>query len=97
MISLKYLSNFWKTLEMPCEKNLMLTWSYKCVLSNDTKASKFSITDTKYYVLFVTYSTQDNEKLLEQLKSGFKRPIIWNKYEPKVSVQAPNPIFRSFD
>ena len=36
-------------------------------------------------------STQDNEKLLEQLKLGFKRTINWNKYQPKVSVQPPNP------
>ena len=35
-------------------------------------------------------STQDNEKLLEQLKLGFKRTINWNKYQPKVSTQRPN-------
>ena len=49
MVSLKYLSNFWKTLEMPltiCELNLILTWSDKCVLSNDTKETTFAITDT---------------------------------------------------
>ena len=93
MVPLKYLSNFWGTLEMPfinCEMNLILNWSDKCVLSNDTKATTFSITDTKPYVPVVTLSTQDNAKLLEQLKSGFKRTINWNKYESKVSVQAPN-------
>ena len=47
VLSLKYLSNFWKTLEMPLinyEINLILTWSEKCVLSNDTKATTFAIT-----------------------------------------------------
>ena len=68
-----------------CEINLILTWSDKCVLSNDTKATTFAITDTKLYVPVVTLSTQDNGKLLEQLKSGFKRTINWNKYEPNVS------------
>ena len=45
----------------------------------------FAITDTKYYVPIVTLSTQDNAKLLEQLKFSFKRTINWNKYQPKVS------------
>ena len=74
-----------------CKIDLILTWSDKCVLSNDTKAATFAITDTKLYVPVVTLSAQDNAKLLQQLKSGFKRIINWNKYEPKVSVQAPNP------
>ena len=67
-----------------CEINLILTWSDKCVLSNDTKATTFAKTDTKLYVRVVTLSTQDNAKLLEQLKSGFKRTINWNKYQRKV-------------
>ena len=45
------------------------------MLSNDTKATTFVITDTKLYVPVVTLSTQDNAKLLQQLKSGFKRTI----------------------
>ena len=49
---------------MNCEINLILIWSDKCVLSNDTKATTFSITDTKLYVPVVTLSTQDNAKLL---------------------------------
>ena len=61
------------------------------MLSNDKKATVSAITDTKLYVPVVTLSTQDNAKLLEQLKSGFKRTINWNKYQPKVSVQTPNP------
>ena len=53
MVPLKYFSNFWRTLEMPlinCEINLSLTWSEKCVLSNDTKATTLTITVTKLYV-----------------------------------------------
>ena len=73
-----------------CEINLILTWSEKCVLSNDTKATTFAITDTKFYVLVVTPSTQDNAKLLQQLKSGFKRTINWNKFQSKVTKEAPN-------
>ena len=73
-----------------CEINLIFTWSEKCVLSNDTKATTFAITDTKRIVPVVILSTQDNAKLLEQLKSGFKRKINLNKYEPKVLAQAPN-------
>ena len=50
----------------------------------------FSITDTKLYVPNVTLSTHDNAKLLEQLKSSFKRITNWNKYQPKVSTERPN-------
>ena len=40
----------------------------------------FQITDTKLYVPVVTLSKENDTKLLEQLKSGFKRTIKWNKY-----------------
>ena len=90
MIPLKYLSSFWRTLEISlinCEINLILTWSEKCVLSNDTKATTFVITNTKRHVPVVTLSIQDNAKLLEQLKLDFKRTNKWNKYEPKLSFE----------
>ena len=80
---LKYLSNCWKTLEMSlinCEINLILTWSENCVISSATGKTKPAITDTKLYVPFVTISTQDNLKLWQQLKSGFKKRINWKKY-----------------
>ena len=63
MVPLKYLSNFWRSFEMPlinCENNLILGWSDKCVLSNDTKETTFAITNTKLYVPVVTLSTQGN-------------------------------------
>ena len=69
-LPLKYLSNFWTTLEMlliNCEVNLILTWSKDCVITNSTGEGKFAITETKLYVPVVTLSTKDNEKLLQQL------------------------------
>ena len=66
-----------------CEVNLILTWSSTCVNTNSTGTGTFEITDTKLYVPVVTLSTQENAKLLEQLKSGFKRVINWNKYLSK--------------
>ena len=65
-------------------------WSNKCVLSNGTRATTFAITDTKLYVPVLTLSIQDNTKLLQQLKSGFKRTINWNKYQRKVSQEKQN-------
>ena len=95
MVPLKYLSNFWRTLEMPlinCEVELDLTWSSTCVITNSTGAGRFAITDTKLYIPVVTLSTQENTKLLQKLKSGFKRVISWNKYlsKPELSRQNPN-------
>ena len=78
MEPLKYSSNFWVTLEMSlinCEINLILTWSANCVISSaaENRAIIFAISDTKLYVSVVTLSTQDNGKLLQQMKSNFKR------------------------
>ena len=73
-----------------CKVNLILTWSKDCVITNSTGAGKFAITDTKLYVPVVTLSTQDNAKLLQQLKSGFKRTINWNKYQSDPKTYAQN-------
>ena len=94
MVPLKYLINFWRTLEMPlinCEVNLILTWSSTCVITNSNGAGTFAITDTKLYVPVVTLPTQENTKLLQQLKSGSKRVINWNKYLSKPELLAQNP------
>ena len=91
IVPLKYLSNFWRTLEMPlinCKVNLILTWSKNFIISSATGETKFSITETKLYVPVITLSTQDNAKLLQQLISGFKRTISWNKYELSVKTFA---------
>ena len=94
MVPLKYLSNFWRTLEMPlinCEVNLILAWSSTCVITNSDGAGTFEITDTKLYVPVVTLSIQENAKFLQQLRSGFKRVINWNKYLSKPELLAQNP------
>ena len=57
------------------EVNLFLTWSKDCVIINSTGEEKFAITKTKLYVPVVTLSTNNNEKLLQQLKSGFKQQL----------------------
>ena len=93
IVPLKYLSNFWRTPEMPltnCEVNLVLMWSKDFVITNSTGAEKFQITETNFYVPVVTLSTQDNAKLLQQLKSGFKRTINWKKYESDIKTFAQN-------
>ena len=64
-----------------CKINLILTCSSSCVITNSTGAGRFTITDTKLYVSVITFSTQDNAKLLQKLKSGFKRTIKWKKYQ----------------
>ena len=97
MVPLKYLINFWRTPEMSlinCEINLILTWSANCVNFCTNVANQnatFAITDTKLYVPVVTLSSQDNSKLLQQLKSAFNRIINWNKYLPKRELLAQNP------
>ena len=99
MVPLKYLSNFWRTLETPlinCEVNLILPWSSTCVLitsNSPNQNATFAITDTKLYIPVVTLSTKENTKFFQQLKSGFKRVINWNKYLSKPELLAQNPNF----
>ena len=96
MSALKYLSNFWRTLEMSlvnCEINFQLTYSKKNVLPAGTAVNqipKLRITNKKLFVPVVTLSTQENIKLIKQLESDFKRTINWDKYHSKKSVQAQN-------
>ena len=95
-VPLKCLSNFWRTVEIPlinCEITLYLSWSENWVIVATNAANQgttFSITDTKLYVPVITLSMQDNAKLLEKLKPGFKRTIKWDKYQPKVLTEIPN-------
>ena len=70
-----------------CEINLILTLSKACVISSAAGKAQFAITDTKPVV---TLSSQDNAKLLEQVKCGFKRTTEWNKYQSKVTIQVSN-------
>ena len=66
-----------------CEVDLILKWSSTFVITDSNGAGTFAITDTKLYVPVVTLSTQENTKLLQQLKLGFKRVINRNKYLSK--------------
>ena len=76
MVPFKYLNNSWKTLEMSlskCEITLILIGYVNCFIIG--VPTTFTITDTKLFVPLVTLSTQDNEKLLQQFKSGFEGTI----------------------
>ena len=96
IVPLKYLSKFWRTLEISlinCEVNLILTWSENCVIvstNNANQGATFAINKTKLYVPVVTLSAEDNAKLLQQLKYGFKTIISWNKYLSKPELLARN-------
>ena len=87
IVPLKYLSSFWRTLNH--EINVILTSSPNCVVSNAAayQATTFALTDTKSYVPVVTLSTEDKARVLQQLKSGFKRTVNWNKYHSKKTPQ----------
>ena len=96
MVPLKYLSNFGRPLERPlinCEVELILDWSANYVIIYKNVANQiptFRITETNLYVPVVTLSTQDNAKLLPQLKSGLKRTVSWNKCLAKPELLARN-------
>ena len=85
-IPLKYLTNFWQSLNLPFinfEVELDLSCTTGCVLIeyyNDISGVDFKIISTKYYVSVVTLSINDNMNFLEYLKQGFKRTISWKKY-----------------
>ena len=105
-IPLKYLVNFWRALNIPlvsCVVSLELKWDKTCVITsleqrdigegnrdNAPTCATLSITDCKLYVPAVTLSKDDETKLLTNLKSGFKREIIWNKYRSQMTTEAIN-------
>ena len=105
-IPLKYLGNFWRALNIPlisCEVSLELKWDKNCVITsleqrdigggnrdNAPTGANLTITDCKLYVPVVTLSKDDEIKLLTNLKSGFKREIIWNKYRSLMTTEAIN-------
>ena len=94
IVPLKYLSNIWKTLEMPLI-NLILTWPANCIIVytnvGDHNAT-FTIIDTKFHVPVVALLTQDNAKLLQHWEPGFNRIVNWSKYlsRPELLRQNPN-------
>lgn len=80
---LKYLSNFWRTLEMSLIINLFLTSSATYIIINSAGAVIYVITDTKLYVPVVTLSTKYNGKLLKELESGLKEYLTGVKTNQK--------------
>ena len=106
VVPLKYISNFFRSLEMPlvnCKVDLELTWTKDCVISSANAASNtvvsFKITDTKLYVPVVTLSTKDNSNLTKQLNEGFKRTVYWNEYKavPTTADAADDPYTKTLD
>ena len=105
-IPLKYLGNFWRALNIPlisCEVSLELKLNKTCVITSqqigvnldggNTAAptgATLTINDCKLYIAVVTLSKDDEIKLLTNLKSGFTREIIWNKYRSQMSTEATN-------
>ena len=105
-IPLKYLGNFWRALNIPlisCEISLKLKWDKNYVITsleqrdigggnrdNAPTGATLAINDCKLYVPEVTLSRDDEIKLLTNLKSGFKREIIWNKYRSQMTTEAIN-------
>ena len=86
VVPLKYLSNFFRSLEMPlinCKIELNLTWKKECVLSTDAGNAVYIINDTKMYVPVVTLSKEDNKDFIKQQNKGFQRSIYWNEYKTK--------------
>ena len=97
VVPLKYLSNFFRSLEMPLinyKINLKLKWTQNCVLSSAAAAAQnnvtFTITDTKLYVPIVTLSSKDTSHLSNLLSEGFKTSVFWNKYAGKTKQTAVN-------
>ena len=105
-IPLKYSGNFWRALNIPliiCEVLLELKWHKNCVITsleqrdigggnrgNAPTGATLAINNCKLYVPAVTLSKDDEIKLLTNLKSGFKREIIWNKYRSQMTTEAIN-------
>ena len=93
VVPLKYLSNFFRSLEMPlinCKIKLNLTWKKECVLSTDAGNAVFIINDAKLYVPVVTLSREDNKDFIEQQNKGFQGSIYWNEYKTKEQEEVGN-------
>ena len=96
---MKYLSNFFRSLEMPlinCKTHLELNCKNICVMygadayagggNDNNREATFQITSTKY-IPVVTLAIKDNENLTKQLDEGFKRSVYWNEYQSKIETE----------
>ena len=89
VVPLKYLSNFWRSFEMPlinCNVHLELNYIEDYVLSNAGNSKKFEVIDAKLHVPIVDLSTKDSVNLTKQLSEGFKRSVYWNSYQTKLEI-----------
>ena len=88
-----------------CEVSLELKWNKNCaitslpqvqvaagppVVNGSATGATLAINDCRLYIPVVTLSKDDEIKLLTNLKSGFTREIIWNKYRSQMTTEAPN-------
>ena len=84
VVPIKYLSNFWRLLEIPlinCKIYLELNWIEYFILSSAGGSAKFKINDAKLHVHILTLSTKDNVNLAKQLSNGFKSSVYLNNYQ----------------
>ena len=100
VVPLKYLSIFFRSLEMPlinCKIHLELNGKSNCLMYGadtydggdnvNNRETTFQTTSTKLYVPIVTLSTKDNVRLTKQLNEEFKRSVYWNEYKSKTETQ----------
>ena len=100
VVPLKYLSNFFRSLEMPLinfKVHLQLNWNNNCVMYSantcaggdnaNNRETTFKITSAKLYVPIVTLSTENNVNLRKRLNEGFKRSVYWNEYKSKIEIK----------
>ena len=86
VVPLKYLSNFFRSLEIPlinCKIKLNLTWKKECVLSTDDGNAVFIINDTKLHVPVVTLSKEDNKDFIKQKDKKFTDLFIGTSIKQK--------------
>ena len=89
-VTLTYLSSFWRTLQIAFIVSEIYLILASCVNTTSADTTTLAITDTEPYAPVVAVLAQSNGKLLQQLKSRFKRIFFWNKFQPKVTMQAQN-------
>ena len=100
VVPLKYLSDFFRSLEMPlikCKIHLELNWNNYCATygadnyaggdNDNNREATFQIKSTKLYVSVATLSTKDSENLTKQLDEGFKRSVYRNEYQSKLETK----------
>ena len=97
VVPLKYLSNFFRSLEMPLSNykvKLNLTWKKERVLSNQAGNAVFIINDTQLYVPVVTLSKEDNKDFIDQQNKGFQGSIYWSEYKTKEQNEDADNVFK---